>query len=294
MFFVIYVITNPAARKEILKNSRRCYICFEIGHTAHSCTWEYKCNKWNGKHNIGICTFEKATSRFENQINPSSNNLANSQGNVLLQTAYVKVGDLHSQKDTKVNILFDTGSQRSYISQELKDYLKLPVLRKERILIKVFGKKHTYVQTVEIVPLKLYTPTDHIHIEVICTPTICSDVLNQDINYVSTKYAHLTQLQLADYSSSNDKCVDVLIGVDYYYSCLLGEIKKGKENEPIAIKSHFGWIVCGFYENSSVNTNLNSVHMLRVNTESVNKFNKEFTAFLYLVNCLVMPPTPCN
>ena len=44
----------------------------------------------------------------------------------------MKVGDLHLQKQSKVNVLFDTGSQRTYISNDLKNYLNLPVLRKER------------------------------------------------------------------------------------------------------------------------------------------------------------------
>ena len=37
---------------------------------------------------------------------------------------------------------------------------------------------------------------------------------------------------------------------------------KGKDSDPIAVNSHFGWIICGDYENSIVSTNLNSVHML--------------------------------
>ena len=89
----------------------------------------------NVKTVISICTFNKnpLQSRFDNLSNPSSNNLANSQANVLLQTAFVKVGDLQLQKQPKVNVLFDTGGQRTYISNDLKNYLNLPVLRKERI-----------------------------------------------------------------------------------------------------------------------------------------------------------------
>ena len=103
---------------------------------SNSCTGEdYKCKNCDDKHNISICTFNKnpLQSRFDNLSNRSSNNLANSQVNVLLQTAFVKVGDLQLQKQPKVNVLFDTGSQRTYISNDLKNYLNLPVLRKERI-----------------------------------------------------------------------------------------------------------------------------------------------------------------
>ena len=92
---------------------------------------DYKCKNCNGKHNFSICTFNKnqLQSRFDNLNNPSSNNLANKKASVLPQTAFVKVGDLHLQKQSKANVLFDTGSQGSYISNDLKNYLNLLVLR---------------------------------------------------------------------------------------------------------------------------------------------------------------------
>ena len=127
-------VKNSSAWKEICKKNKNCFVYFKIGHNANLCSREdYKCKSCNGKHNFSICTFNKnpLQSRFDNLSNPSSNNLANNQANVLLQTAFVKVGDLHLQKQSKVNVLFDTGSQRTYISNDLKNYLNLPVLRKK-------------------------------------------------------------------------------------------------------------------------------------------------------------------
>ena len=121
-------------------------------------------------------------SRFDYQ---SSNNLANNQTSALLQMALVTVTDLHKQKQTKINALFDTGGQRTYVSEELRNYLKLPVLRKEKIITKVFGTENTCVKTVDIVPLKLLSSCKEIMVEALCTPTICSNVLNQDVKTVS-------------------------------------------------------------------------------------------------------------
>ena len=102
-------VTNPSARKEATKcnKNKNCFVCFEIGHNGNLYSREdYKCKNCNGKHNFSVCTFNKnpLQSRFDNLINPSSNNLANNQANVLLQTALVKVGDLHLQKQSKVNV----------------------------------------------------------------------------------------------------------------------------------------------------------------------------------------------
>ena len=47
---------------------------------------------------------------------------------VLLQTAYVEIKNpSHSQK-TNAHLLFDSGSQRSYISKTLHEELKLPTI----------------------------------------------------------------------------------------------------------------------------------------------------------------------
>ena len=56
-------------------------------------------------------------------------------------------------------MLFDIGSQRSYISDELRNYLKLSVMRKERIFIKTFGKVEPTIKTVDIVQLKIFSPS---------------------------------------------------------------------------------------------------------------------------------------
>ena len=164
-------VSNPAARKEICKESRLCFICFDKNHNASACTWEYSCKHCRGKHNIAICTFNKnQLSRFDNQ---SSNNMGKNQTNVLLQTALVTLTYLRKQKQTKINALFDTGTQRTYVSEELRDYLKLPVPRKEKFIIKVFRTEDTSVKPVDVVPLKFLSFSKEIVVETLCTPTIC-------------------------------------------------------------------------------------------------------------------------
>ena len=59
----------------------------------------------------------------------------------------------------------DTGSQHTYISNDLKNYLILPVLPKEQILIKVSGSEDTCIKIVDILPLKITSPIKTIIIE---------------------------------------------------------------------------------------------------------------------------------
>ena len=88
----------------------------------------------------------------------------------------------------------------------------------------------TRVKNVDIVPLKITSPIKTIVTEAICTPKICSNVLNQDIKTVSSNYEHLREL--ADSSPETTKCIDVLMGADYYILVLQEKLKGEK------IKNH--------------------------------------------------------
>ena len=166
----------------------------------------------------------------------SSINLANNSGSILLQTAYINVSNLSTQKEAKVCVLLDTGSPRSYISTELRNYLKLSLLSTERIFIKTFGKVEPTIKTVDIVQLKVVSPSKSVVIKAICTLFICSDILCQNVHSVAPQYEHLQNLTLADCSSDGNKRIDILVGVDYYYSCIGGEIKRSSENARASFK----------------------------------------------------------
>ena len=60
-----------------------------------------------------------------------------------------------------------------------------------------------------------------------------------------TKYAHLTDLELADHRNEQSSGpIDVLIGSNYYWSIVTGELVKG-DSGPVAMNSVFGWLLSG-------------------------------------------------
>ena len=72
----------------------------------------------------------------------------------------------------------------------------------------------------------------------------------------------------------------MLIGLDYYYTFITGESIRGKQSEPIALKSTFGWIICRYFKNpDKVNTNLNITHMYRVNTNVLENYKDDTEMF---------------
>ena len=71
----------------------------------------------------------------------TSTNCAKTKEKVLLQTATATAVNEDGSKSTNMRILFDTGSQRSYITDNLKSRLGLKTTRIETIHLNTFGEK---------------------------------------------------------------------------------------------------------------------------------------------------------
>ena len=63
-------VTEPATRKQILRQNKNCFIGFYFGYISKNCNWDHKC-KCNRKHNVRICTWsnnqeDRFNSNYEN------------------------------------------------------------------------------------------------------------------------------------------------------------------------------------------------------------------------------------
>ena len=78
----------------------------------------------------------------------------------------------------KSRLLLDCGSQRSFISTELRDKLNLPTIRKESVMVKTFGTEQSELKTLEVAQFCVYGKND-VFVEAFCTPVVCSPLTNQ-------------------------------------------------------------------------------------------------------------------
>ena len=67
-------------------------------------------------------------------------------------------------------------------------------------------------------------------------------------------FEHLTGTQLADDLDNPRETIDILIGSDFYWDIVTGDVRIGTRG-PIAISNKLGWLLSGSIESSSV-TNL--------------------------------------
>ena len=132
-----------------------------------------KCDK---KH-VSICSYELRSplnSRQTHQNDSTLNNFSSNQNNVLLQTASVEVSDLELKNKHFVNAWFDGGSQRTYISSDLRNKLGLQTLRKERIFLKTICNENS---SADIVTLTIISDQNIVMIEATCSPLTSQRVI---------------------------------------------------------------------------------------------------------------------
>ena len=227
-------MTNVNARREILKNSSCCYSCLKTGHVSKKCTKNYICRICSKKQHIIIC--EEMNKQSPDQSPNTAVNLNNekSSKNVLLQSAVLQIENIdNSNYCTDGEVLFDTGSQRSFLTESVRKKLKLPTSRKETIIFQVFGQNDDKVKEVDIVQIKIKGYNGLcIFIEAISCPKIFSSIRNQKYHFAKNNYDHLRNIKLLKHSEGDSTFIDLLIGNDFYYSFINGNIVKGQKDEP--------------------------------------------------------------
>ena len=184
---------------------------------------------------------------------------------------------------TDGKVLFDTGSQRSFVTESVRKKLKLPTLRKETMIFQVFGQNDNKVKEVDIVQIKIKGNNGlYIFIEAVSCPKICSPITNQRYNFAKNNYDHLRNIKLLKCSEGNSTSIDLLIANDFYYSFINGNIVKGRKDESITIETYLGsFILSGVFIDKNINKessiNFNSTHVLHITVEDncINDYKEE-------------------
>ena len=129
--------------------------------------------------------------------------------NVLLHSAVLWIENIeNSNYCTDRTVLFNTGSQRSFLTEPVRKKLKLPALRKETMIFQVFGQNDNKVKEVNIVQikikgfrclLKLFHVQKYAHLSQIISITLLKTI------------DHLRNIKLSKHSEENSASIDLLI-----------------------------------------------------------------------------------
>ena len=276
------VVTDRGARKNILRQQGRCYVCLRKDHMARTCPSKGKCFNCAERHHVSICeNRNETTPTVSNEGKPcgvpETNNLyVSARDNILLQTAQAYVSG--SNHRVRVRVIFDSGSQRSFICDDIKDQLDLPVIGKESLRINVFGNDNQSrdIESKELVEFTIGSVANSFQtkLQAFTIPKICQPITRQNIQSATENFEYLKDLQLADHNDGESDCqISVLIGCDNIAKFFTGKMKRGEHDDSLlAQETGLGWVLsgrvpCGGQRDLESCTNFVSTHVLRVGTE---------------------------
>ena len=148
------VVLRAESRKTILHRYNRCFICLGKGHIAKKLSSRYAVK------NVGLvsitylfvplrCLDSMLSSRGgdepgtekEDSLGSKQDFVGHTSGDKLLQAAKVDISSMDEPQRASTRALSDSGSQKTYASEKVRNRLELRVLRTERVIIKTFGQK---------------------------------------------------------------------------------------------------------------------------------------------------------
>ncbi|XP_063607690.1 uncharacterized protein LOC134782212 [Penaeus indicus] len=147
--------------------------------------------------------------------------------------------------------LFDTGSDRSYVSSNLVKKVKPKWVSSETVSYAAFGgSKFPPGKQSNIFDLKLVGLQGVKHLMALEIPKVCAPLTRPCIP--SKLVDAFSDFQLADdYKNYSHLSIDILVGLDAYWGFMDPEIKPYHSNGLVAQKSVFGWVLSGSWMNSS-------------------------------------------
>ena len=178
----------------------------------------------------------------------TENTLLASDEQVLMQTATVEVENLEKSGKQTIRLLLDTGSQRSYVTEQLADKLQLPIKGSETLTVYTFNTSKPRQLQTPVTELRLLTKDgSSLHLRVNAVPKITGTL--QRACFDTKKIEHiLMDITLADSIpiSKETASIELLLGSDYYCDIFSGDIQMKQVVPGLnLIASKLGWILTG-------------------------------------------------
>ena len=246
----------------LIKRRQLCFGCLMKGHPKVLCPNKGKlqCKKCDARNHHTFLHIdrresegldEKSSKMRENETGIRMTTMENSNEKVIFQTGNAllrKCNGKSPDQSVEVKVMFDAGSDRSYITTAACKKLNL-MKHKENLNIKGFDGKgegvksynvrHAILQAIS--PWKIFT--DCVGVRLVETERICAPIQREAVSIDVLNSEYLRPLEMAeDYSTSSCDEIDVLVGLDYYWQFITGEVIR-QEGKPMAVKSILGWML---------------------------------------------------
>lgn len=252
---------SPAKRSEKVKEAGVCFQCLGP-HRIAECR-SHPCRTCGYPHHSLLCfkTGEQkaAANASTATVTASTSTATAAKGTRVHQQSAVVQAHGIGGRVIQARLLFDSGSDTTYIRQGLADALALPVARRARFTCVGFqgraGEPQVYSAVNLGVSSRFQGPREDLEAWVV--PTLCAPLPTRSI----PRHPALQELQLADDFTAGD--VDILVGSDVMNRLMLWrQIPLSPELR--AVETVFGFVIHGPTREQKCHTPPTSTSSLRV------------------------------
>ena len=150
---------------KIVKRYDRCFLCLGTGHCAEDCVEE---GDWRHENCVGSHhqLLHQQPKPGRQLVEAGAVSYSHSQHN---RSVLLPVQSLYMQDGSKINVLFDSGSQVTLVTQELVDRLSFDHARKSNIQVVGIGEGVSQLDYVGMVHVDTTHSVKQLNIEV-CSP----------------------------------------------------------------------------------------------------------------------------
>ena len=178
-----------ADRHKFIKDKKLCFNCFQSGHSSNACPSKFACRECKMKHHTLLHRPQKqlpdqrTSTKTYSSMNSTSNKMESTKqfttghfsddneiNTVLLSTSLVTIRN-SSGDAIKLRALLDSGSQASFVTEDVAKALMLPTQRSQ-INISTMGSSH-FQKTRGLLPVKL---NDTIEVNLHLIPKISNTI----------------------------------------------------------------------------------------------------------------------
>lgn len=214
-------VTDIDQRTIIVKKKQLCFNCLG-SHRISSCKSRFKCKVCARRHHTSLCmgharaNVTQDTGEEQNAKDTHTSVLHSAHtfptGPVLLKTAVASVTS--GTTSGPANILFDEGSQSSFVTEQLANRLELKPTGRETLCLSGFGDKERHVRHLDTATICLQTPSEQIPLQVLIVPEISVPIKTYRSEVKEIKY--LKGLQLAHPLAEDENFnIEMLVGANH-------------------------------------------------------------------------------
>ena len=191
----------------------------------------------------------------------------------LLQTTTAVITDTEEKKSKNIRILFDSGSQKSYISERTANELNLKPVSSQNLIIKTFGNtSNKSVETREYTICLKGINGGSFYLNAFSVPFICSTLRKQNVELAKKQYPIINKFKFSDVKCNDE--IDILIGADFYWSFVSNDMIRCGDTGLVATDTKLGCVLSGPIESPASNeASVNFTHAMKISI-SFNEDNR--------------------